>query len=541
MLSRDDVVAAVEGSARTTHIGGSRETVVAAAVLAAAVVLFLVLVVLHRHFLHDDALIALRYARNLLDGNGLAWNPGERVEGYTNFLFVLLASGLGALGLDLIVAVRAVNFAALACLALVFALVLRSDRRADEPIAATIALALTLANAPLVAWAFGGLEGPLLAALVAAGVAATQAQFRDGPQARLAAAGGLAFGLAVLTRPDAALFLGCAAGALILGAARSERRRAAWSAAAMLSAAALVVLPQELWRLTYYGDWLPNTFYTKVTGLGGEALRGGVFYVLIYLVRPPFTLLLALAALVLALRDRERRREATYLAASVAVYLAYIVSVGGDHMPGSRLIVPLIPLFGFLVHLGAGAALRGARLRTKATAGAALVGLLATQTVDPAPTIADPAAQLGTVIGRHIRDAWPSGSLVALNTAGSTPYFAPNHRYIDMLGLNDRTIARRRIERIRLPGQKMPGHGKGDGAYVLARAPDFIILGGARGALAGNPWFLSDLEIVENPSFAADYRLRIESLDVTGMRDFTEYPATRSGRLAFMYYERVAE
>ena len=210
-------------------------------------------------------------------------------------------------------------------------------------------------------------------------------------------------------------------------------------------------------------------------------------------------------------------------------------------MPASRLIVPLIPLFGFLVHLGAGVALRGTRLRVKATAGAALVGLLATQLVNPVPTIADPAAQLGTAIGRHIRDAWPSGSLVALNTAGSTPYFAPNHRYIDMLGLNDRTIARRRIDNIRVPWQKMPGHGKGDGAYVLARAPDFIILGGARGALAGNPWFLSDLEIVEDPSFAADYRLRIETLDVTGMRDFTEYRATRGGRLAFVYYERVAE
>src|SRR3972149_1537041 len=154
MLSRDDVVAAVEGSARTTHIGGARGGGAAGAPLPAA-------------------------PRPL---------PCPR-------------------------AARAVNFVGLAALALVFALVLRGDRRADEPIAATIALALTLANAPLVAWAFGGLEGPLLAALVAAGVAATQAQFRDGPQARLAAAGGLAFGLAVLTRPDAGLFLGCVPGA----------------------------------------------------------------------------------------------------------------------------------------------------------------------------------------------------------------------------------------------------------------------------------------------------------------------------------------
>ena len=39
--------------------------------------------------LNDDAFISFRYARNLLEGQGLAFNPGERVEGYTNFLWVL--------------------------------------------------------------------------------------------------------------------------------------------------------------------------------------------------------------------------------------------------------------------------------------------------------------------------------------------------------------------------------------------------------------------------------------------------------------------
>src|ERR1051326_6227945 len=43
----------------------------------------------------DDAYISFRYARNLVDGHGLVFNPGERVEGYTNFLWVLgIAAGL---------------------------------------------------------------------------------------------------------------------------------------------------------------------------------------------------------------------------------------------------------------------------------------------------------------------------------------------------------------------------------------------------------------------------------------------------------------
>ena len=40
-------------------------------------------------FLTDDAFISFRYVHNLLEGHGLVFNPGERVEGYSNFLWVL--------------------------------------------------------------------------------------------------------------------------------------------------------------------------------------------------------------------------------------------------------------------------------------------------------------------------------------------------------------------------------------------------------------------------------------------------------------------
>ena len=49
-------------------------------------------------YLIDDTYISLRYAKNLVDGLGLVFNPGERVEGYTNFLFVLLGAAALRLG-----------------------------------------------------------------------------------------------------------------------------------------------------------------------------------------------------------------------------------------------------------------------------------------------------------------------------------------------------------------------------------------------------------------------------------------------------------
>src|SRR5262245_5805192 len=75
----------------------------------AFLVLLAVLLIHIRHywpFLSDDALISLRYARRLLDGHGLTWTDGPRVEGYSNLLWVLLTALAGALGLDLIVAAR---------------------------------------------------------------------------------------------------------------------------------------------------------------------------------------------------------------------------------------------------------------------------------------------------------------------------------------------------------------------------------------------------------------------------------------------------
>jgi hypothetical protein len=52
------------------------------------------------HFsIADDAYISFRYLDHFLAGDGLVWNVGERVEGYTNFLWIRLLAPLRLLGL----------------------------------------------------------------------------------------------------------------------------------------------------------------------------------------------------------------------------------------------------------------------------------------------------------------------------------------------------------------------------------------------------------------------------------------------------------
>ena len=68
--------------------------------LAIAFAAFALMHVLNLNSILDDAFISFRYAENLVNGHGLVFNPGERVEGYTNFLWVIFSTIPIALGLD---------------------------------------------------------------------------------------------------------------------------------------------------------------------------------------------------------------------------------------------------------------------------------------------------------------------------------------------------------------------------------------------------------------------------------------------------------
>ena len=219
-----------------------------------------------------------------------------------------------------------------------------------------------------------------------------------------------------------------------------------------------------------------------------------------------------------------------------------MVIAGGDHMAAHRLLLPLVAPLAMLCAEGlAGFTSSADRAQVRAAA-ASLAGALLLVALPAAryyrAEVPDPAAYIGTIVGEHLRAHYRPGTLVALHTAGSTPYFAPDLTFIDMLGLNDSHIARRRIDRLELYAQRWPGHAKGDGAYVLARQPDVIILGPAQGTNPDEPFLLSDIELGESPRFAEEYVLREHIIDVTSRPDHAIVRATRRGWLRLQLYER---
>ncbi|MCA0997332.1 hypothetical protein [Alloyangia pacifica] len=504
-----------------------------ALVLSIGVLLFAVAIWRNRFFLHDDAFISLKYARNLLEYGELTWNLGERVEGYTNFLYVLMTAGLLKLGVEPVTALRVLNIVAVGLF--VAALHFGARRLApDRKLLHALAITLGLGNVSLAVWMFGGLEAPVSAALIGWAVALLMAGLATGAHVtRYASLSGVFMALAVLTRPDAVIIVIFATVGLVL-TAKGQFKRNAWSALLVAGIPLVVFLVHMGWRYSYYGDVVPNTFHAKV-GLELSHRLGKVteYFVKSSTLYLPVIFCAGLCTGAALIWGRINRLAVVLLSVCLG-FLAYVLWSGGDHMAAARVLLPIA---------GPAALLCVATLATlpAAKAGAATLVILAVLVgagINARSFRMDWAAYNGSVVGRYIEAAWPGGSLVGLNTAGSTPFFAPSHRFIDMLGLNDRDIALREEVPVLARRQNMPGHGKGDGAYVISRAPDFLILGGSEGIdiADAEKWFLTGVELRGMAEFERCYTKEQQVLNVP--------PTTERARpgvetVAFTYYRRT--
>ncbi len=500
----------------------------------------------NRRFYHDDAYISLRYARNFIEGKGLVWNPGERVEGYTNFLYILLAAWLGRLGLELVAASRLVSALAFSALIGILArLLARADGTPlwrNGSVWSLVALVDVLCSFPLLLWVLGGLEAPLFALWCALAVGSVGQGLERGLDRKRAAASGFWLALACMTRPDGIVFLAVSA-VFVLSSPGPHRLQRVMALAGTF---AVTLAPYLLWKVANYGSMLPNTYHVKLAGPAAARLDYAWRYLGSFLNSPPFLALTTFAAVLCSVSRRGVDRPMAYLVTIHIAYLAYVSWIGGDHMLGYRLFAPLIPLSALLLAHSLRRLIPRPRpqLAIPVCVGVLVAVSLQASRRNTNPGKQDPAAFVGTIVGRYIASAWPESSLVALNTAGSTPYHAPAHRYIDMLGLNDAQIARRPVAALQLPWQQVPGHAKGDGAYVLSREPDYIILGPSEGQPSPGrlpvpvemPWFLSDLEMSLAPRFAARYEMHQEKLDAKWAAGWQQYAATASGTLLFTFY-----
>lgn len=448
----------------------------------------------------DDAYISFRYARNLVEGHGLVFNPGERVEGYTNFLWTVLLAGTMAAGADPVSAAEILAALAAAGTMLLLALVAR--RLLRPPLAAPATFLPPLLFAALGSQArhvISGMETLLFVFLVFAGFACLLWRWQPsraeepGPGEvgrRAAVLAGPVFALAAMTRPEGILYTAIG-GVMALvearpagadhpgaGSPRVTPRARLTVAARFVGGFLLLYLPYTLWRVTYYGHLLPNTFHAKVAGPPSEVLARGWEYLTRIPGEWPVLPVVALAAL--ALPALRRDRLWAWLLGVVLACCASFVLLGGDFLIyfGPRMLMPGLPFALLLAAEGlrrSAAALPWRRVGQSVAVGA-LVALALHALWRPWPRWGGPLGGIAStqrtlhVIGEWLNRQSPEGAVVATGAAGIVPYVT-GWRTVDMYGLVDEHIAHHAEFDPRMPA----AHAKSDPVYVLEQRPDYLI------------------------------------------------------------------
>ena len=224
-------------------------------IIIAAVAVFGLYQAISLAWVCDDAFISFRYAKNFINGNGLVFNAGEQVEGYTNFLWtILIALGM-KLGLDPVLFSQVLGIICYLLTALIFVYISKKLFYSDdtELFVPLTAICILLQHDYHI-YATSGLETSSYAMLLSLGFAFIL--FASDAKSYLYT--GLIFVLAMLSRPDGLLFAGLAF-CYILVIEKGNAKKAG----AFLLPILLIYLPYWVARYNYYGYPFPNTYYAK--------------------------------------------------------------------------------------------------------------------------------------------------------------------------------------------------------------------------------------------------------------------------------------
>jgi hypothetical protein len=444
----------------------------------------------------DDTYIYLVYAKNFLKGNGLTYN-GMKVQGFTSVLWMALIVLVGKIGVALPTAANILSgLSGLLVVVMTYFLGRSIGLAWRHSLAAVV---LVAATGDFAFYMSNGLESVLFAGMV---VWSVSYLFREDPATGLRSWWlPVALSLTVFSRPE-----GLLVAAIVLGVLFWECRRPVLLLRNIAVMAALMV-PVLVWAQSYYGSWLPNTFYAKA-GAGLANLPQGMRYLRNFIAANSLLSLFVLYPLLFRFKRLDRVERLLFLI--IGVWVLNITVQGGDNMVGYRAYLPVIPLFCLLaVYL-----FRDYDLRRFAY-GAAMVCLCQLFVYNSGYAVGSSwnydvkfhAAQWRKIlpqridIANHLKERLPANAVIAVNAAGTVPYYSELPT-IDMLGLNNEFIARHGGRDRSLPY----GHQAGDGAYVMRQKPAALMFAGM-GTTAGE-LFLGDRQIEVSREFRMYYELK---------------------------------
>jgi len=439
---------------------------ITALVILTAVASALTTLFFARNLWLDDAFISFRYAKNLYEGAGLVYNAGERVEGYTNFLWTIIAFvglkfGFEAITFSQIVSVMS----QILTIWVVYLLGQSPDQPRYRAFIAPVFLAF---HGSFLAYPMTGMETSFFTMLVALGVLLLFRESYTSRTGTLAVAGVL---LAIaLTRFDGLIMVGILLGYKVI----FERKlKKLWP---VISIFALGIVLYNLWRISYYPTLLPNTFHAKVGFSVVQLAKGGLYFGRFILDNGPHFLLLT----VLPFAFGKPGEKQKFFAWVIVAHLSYILLVGGDWMPFYRFIMPVMPLLFLLMQDGLWRLFELAKPTKWAPklAGTAILILLFLWNFFPLYEnkrfLAEGVSghlfhpREAKEIGAHLNDALPRDYLVANEWAGITPYYM-QQPILDLFGLTDKEITDKEFPRT-TNGRFITAD------YLIERDPEIVVL-----------------------------------------------------------------
>ncbi len=410
------------------------------------------------NFTQDDTYITLRYARNFLDGHGLVWNIGERIEGYTNFLWLILLILFKQIGLEFFTTLTFLGPAlSIGTIFVSFRLVSElSTSRWCLALGALVAM-LLVGNYAFIYWTVGGLESPLFMFLTV--LAFYLYHRRDWLYAPIVA-------LAILTRPEGILLAGFFPLFKFLDTRKFPRQELIASAVI-----AILILPFLVFKWAYFGGIRPNPYFAK-TAWDFEQLKAGADYVWQFISGYALYGVVYLVPL-LCYRKLPHAVRALYIFA--VLYTLYIMLVGGDVLKVSRFFLPT------LTALYASFVIALERLTTRQWIpyfGTAVV--LTLSLIVPYDHVTAYLEQERGFrekmlkVSKFLLDTGPPQFSLATPTIGAIGYQLVGHDVYDMVGLTDSTVARH-------PQEPIAGlettwrERKYNSEYILSRAPTYVL------------------------------------------------------------------
>ena len=428
---------------------------------------FRVIYMMNINVLIDDAFISFRFARNFSEGLGLVFNSGERVEGYTNFLWTVLLSGCIKLGFDVsissvILAFMCAAGSLLILISTIYKLIFIKNKWAMAIIASLIFSLMGSQSR----YILSGMETLLFMFLLNLSIYTSYFYNKD-------YLSGFLFGLTVMCRPEGLIYFG-----FVLFVFVVFKKKGINGVSKFLLGFLMLFLPYFIWRFTYYGYIFPNTYYAKASGFSFQRIIRG-FTELNWLINNWFfwpLLLLMVGSFPLLLKNR----TVLFFFALFAINILSFVYVGGDFVIwfGPRFLMPVLPtniilaLIGLWYFSGKLSLSMNSSISINLIAGIMVVFLLLQNSW---PAFGDKLLyfthqmRAWRELSVWMRNELPANTTLATDAVGIVPFYT-NFYTIDMFGLIDEYIAHLPVD----TGIGTIAHEKYDPKYILSRKPDCI-------------------------------------------------------------------